>query len=103
TPTTFSSFQTRIIRVSACGATPDVRATRSSRYGSCRCCVSEAHAPDPLLPNGKRNPAAGLALGVFEIVRAEGIRPYLLVGAGLMIGAAGVWLVDEFVRQRRRR
>jgi hypothetical protein len=35
---------------------------------------------------------AGLALGVFEIVRAEGIRPYLLIGAGLMIGAAGVIL-----------
>jgi hypothetical protein len=46
---------------------------------------------------------AGLALGVFEIVRAEGIRPYLLVGAGLMIGAASVWLVDEFVRPWRRR
>jgi hypothetical protein len=46
---------------------------------------------------------AGLALGVFEIVRAEGIRPYLLVGAGLMIGGAGVWLVDEFLRIRRRR
>jgi hypothetical protein len=45
---------------------------------------------------------AGLALGVFEIVRAEGIRPYLLVGAGLMIGGAGVWLVDEFLRIRRR-
>jgi hypothetical protein len=46
---------------------------------------------------------AGLALGVFEIVRAEGIRPYLLIGAGLMIGAAGVWLVDELLRTRRRR
>ena len=46
---------------------------------------------------------AGLALGVFEIVRAEVIRPYLLVGAGLMIGGAGVWLVDEFLRIRRRR
>jgi hypothetical protein len=46
---------------------------------------------------------AGLALGVFEIVRVEGIRPYLLIGAGLMIGAAGVWLVDEFVRARRSR
>jgi len=45
---------------------------------------------------------AGLALGVFEILRAEGIRPYLLVGAGLMIGGAGVWLVDEFLRIRRR-
>jgi hypothetical protein len=38
---------------------------------------------------------AGLALAAFEIVRAEGIRPFLLVGTGLMIGAAGVWLVDE--------
>ena len=46
---------------------------------------------------------AGLALGVFEIVRAEGKRPYLLVGAGLMIVGAGVWLVDEFLRIRRRR
>jgi hypothetical protein len=46
---------------------------------------------------------AGLALAAFEIVRAEGIRPFLLVGAGLMIGAAAVWLVDEFVRPWRRR
>ena len=46
---------------------------------------------------------AGLALAAAEVVRAEGIRPYLLVGAGLMIGAAGVWLVDEFVRARRSR
>ena len=45
----------------------------------------------------------GLALAAAEIVRGEGIRPYLLIGAGLMIGAAGGWLVDEFVRQRRRR
>jgi len=46
---------------------------------------------------------AGLALAAAEVVRAEGIRPYLLIGAGLMIGAAGVWLVDEFVRMRQRR
>jgi hypothetical protein len=45
---------------------------------------------------------AGLALTAAEVVRAEGIRPLLLVGAGLMIGAAGVWLVDEFVRTWRR-
>jgi hypothetical protein len=36
---------------------------------------------------------AGLALAAAEVVRAEGIRPFLLVGAGLMIGGAGVWLV----------
>ena len=46
---------------------------------------------------------AGLALAAAEIVRAEGIRPFLLVGAGLMIGAAGLWLVDEVGRSRRRR
>ena len=50
---------------------------------------------------------AGLALAAAEVVRAEGIRPYLLIGAGLMIGAAGVWLVDEFcadaVESTRRR
>jgi hypothetical protein len=46
---------------------------------------------------------AGLALAAAEIIRAEGIRPFLLVGAGLMIGGAGLWLVDEFVRTWRRR
>ena len=43
----------------------------------------------------------GLALAALEIANAEGLRPFVLVGAGLMIGAAGVWLFDEFVRQRR--
>ena len=46
---------------------------------------------------------AGVALALFEIARAEGIRPYLLLGAGLMIGAAGVWLADEFIQIRRKR
>jgi hypothetical protein len=47
---------------------------------------------------------AGLALAAAEVVRAEGIRPFLLVGVGLMIGGGeGVWLVDEFVRPWRRR
>jgi hypothetical protein len=44
---------------------------------------------------------AGLALAGAEVVRPEGIRPFLLVGAGLMIGGAGVWLVDEFLWSRR--
>jgi hypothetical protein len=39
---------------------------------------------------------AGLTLATAELVRAEGIRPFLVVGAGLMIGGAGVWLVNEF-------
>jgi hypothetical protein len=46
---------------------------------------------------------AGLALAAFEIANAEGLRPFVLVGAGLMIGAAGVWLIDEFVRPLRGR
>jgi len=46
---------------------------------------------------------AGLALAAGEIIRTEGIRPFLLVGAGLMIGAAALWLIDEFARLRRRR
>jgi hypothetical protein len=47
---------------------------------------------------------AGLALAVFEIANAEGLRPFVLVGAGLiMIGAAGVWLFDEFGRPLRGR
>jgi len=39
---------------------------------------------------------AGLALAAGEIIRPEGIRPFLLVGAGLMIGGAGWWLFNEF-------
>ena len=46
---------------------------------------------------------AGFALAVFEIGRPEGIRPFLLIGAGLMIGAAGAWLADEFLAYRRSR
>jgi len=46
---------------------------------------------------------AGLALAIFEIGRPGGIRPFLLVGAGLMIGAAGSWLADEFLQYRRSR
>ena len=45
---------------------------------------------------------AGVALAGAEIVRAEGIRPFLLVGAGLMIGAAGWWLVHDVGRMWRR-
>jgi len=46
---------------------------------------------------------AGLVLAVFEIGRPEGLRPFLLVGAGLMIGAAGSWLADEFLAYRQGR
>ena len=35
---------------------------------------------------------AGFALAAGEIIRPDGIRPFLLVGAALMIGAAGWWL-----------
>ena len=46
---------------------------------------------------------AGLALAIFEIGRTEGIRPFLLVGAGLMIGAAGSWLADEVLDRKSTR
>jgi hypothetical protein len=35
---------------------------------------------------------SGFALAAGEIIRPEGLRPFLLVGAGLMIGAAGWWV-----------
>ena len=43
---------------------------------------------------------AGLALGVFEIVRADGVRLFVLFGALVMVAAGGVWSLDEFVRPR---
>ena len=45
-------------------------------------------------------PVAGLALGVFEIVRADGVRLFVLFGALVMVAAGGVWSLDEFVRPR---
>jgi hypothetical protein len=39
---------------------------------------------------------AGFALAGFEITHAEALRPYVLIGALVIIGAAGLWLVDEF-------
>ena len=45
-------------------------------------------------------PVAGLALGVFEIVHADGVRLFVLVGALVMVAAGGVWSLDEFVRPR---
>jgi hypothetical protein len=42
----------------------------------------------------------GLALSLFEIVRAEGVRPFVLLGALVMVVAGGAWLLDEFVLRR---
>jgi hypothetical protein len=39
---------------------------------------------------------AGLALAGFEITHAETLRPFVLIGAFVIIGAAALWLVDEF-------
>jgi len=39
---------------------------------------------------------AGLALAGFEITHAEVLRPFVLIGALIIIGAAGLWLIDEF-------
>jgi hypothetical protein len=46
---------------------------------------------------------AGLALGAHEIVRVEGVRPFVLFGALVMVVISGAWLVEEFVLPRRRR
>jgi hypothetical protein len=40
---------------------------------------------------------AGLALAGFEITHAEALRPFVLIGALVIIGAAALWLLDEFV------
>jgi len=44
---------------------------------------------------------AGLALAGFEIVRAEGVRPFVLFGALVMVVISGAWLLYEFILQRR--
>ena len=49
---------------------------------------------------------AGLALTDFELVRADGVRPFVLFGALVMVVISGAWLLDEFVlplRAGRRR
>jgi hypothetical protein len=46
---------------------------------------------------------AGLTLAAGEIIRPGGIRPFLLVGAGVMIGLAGLWLFDQYSQMRKRR
>jgi hypothetical protein len=43
---------------------------------------------------------AGLALSLFEILRAEGVRPFVLLGALVMLVVGGAWLLDEFVLRR---
>ena len=43
---------------------------------------------------------AGLVLSFFEIIRAEGLRPFVLFGAIVMVIAGAVWLLEEFVLPR---
>jgi hypothetical protein len=45
---------------------------------------------------------AGLALAAHEVVRVEGIRPFVLFGALVMIVISGAWLLEEFVLPRWR-
>ena len=40
---------------------------------------------------------AGLALASFEITHLEVFRPFVLIGAVVIIFAAALWLLDEFV------
>jgi hypothetical protein len=44
--------------------------------------------------------SAGIALSVFEIIRGEGVRPFVLFGAVVMVVAGGALLLDEFVLKR---
>jgi hypothetical protein len=49
---------------------------------------------------------SGLALTDFELVRADGVRPFVLFGALVMVVISGAWLLEEFVlplRAGRRR
>jgi hypothetical protein len=64
--------------------------------------VVKADAPLSLLPNGKRFLLAGLALAGFEIVRADGVKPFVLFGALVMVVISGAWLQEEFVLPRWR-
>jgi hypothetical protein len=41
----------------------------------------------------------GLTFSVFAIVQAQGLRPFVLLNALIMVAAGGVWLLDEFVRR----
>jgi hypothetical protein len=45
---------------------------------------------------------AGLALTGFEIVRADGMRPFVLFGALVMVVISGAWLLGELVLPRWR-
>jgi hypothetical protein len=40
---------------------------------------------------------AGIALAGFEITHAEALRPFVLFGALVIVVAAGLWLIDEFI------
>jgi hypothetical protein len=46
---------------------------------------------------------AGLAFAGFEITHAEALRPFMLIGALVVIGAAALWLLDEFKARNRPR
>jgi hypothetical protein len=43
---------------------------------------------------------AGAALSVFEVMRGDGLRPFVLFGAIVMVVASGAWLLDDFVLPR---
>jgi hypothetical protein len=38
----------------------------------------------------------------FEIVRADGVKPFVLFGALVMVVISGAWLLEEFVLPRWR-
>jgi len=40
---------------------------------------------------------AGVAFSVFEIIKPEGLSPFVLFTALTMVSAGGAWLLDELV------
>jgi hypothetical protein len=43
---------------------------------------------------------AGLALTILEFTRADGLRPFVLFGALVMVVAGAAWLLNDFVLSR---
>jgi hypothetical protein len=46
---------------------------------------------------GQKPLLAGIVLAEFEITQAEALRHFALFGALVIVAAAGLWLIDEFV------
>jgi hypothetical protein len=54
-------------------------------------------APAGMKKPGQKPLLAGIALAEFEITHAEALRHFVLFGALVIVAAAGLWLIDEFI------